>query len=185
MDKEFKPPKKLLVVVDMQNDFITGSLGSDAAQDIVSNVAEKIQAWDGDIILTLDTHGDDYEETLEGILLPVRHCIDGDFGHDVDINVVIALHQYESKGKRARYVKKYTFGSTALPEIIRNEGYDVIHIVGLCTDICVVSNALILKAHYPNAAISVDASCCAGTNKEAHDAALTTMESCHITVFGK
>lgn len=174
--------KKLLVVVDMQNDFITGSLGTAEAQKIVPNVVAKIKEWDGDIICTMDTHGPDYLETLEGKELPVEHCIAGTFGHDIDINVGVALRNREKDGADVQYLQKHTFGSTALPELIRFKDYDEIDLVGLCTDICVISNALILRANYPNTPIIVDEMCCAGTSPEAHDQACNTMISCQIFI---
>jgi nicotinamidase-related amidase len=172
--------KKLLIVVDMQNDFIDGSLGSKEAQAIVPNVVEKIKKWDGDIICTLDTHETNYLETREGKYLPVEHCIVGTDGHNINKEVFDAIVFYN--GSSANILKKYTFGSTALPEIIRGAGVNYVELVGLCTDICVVSNAMLLKAHYPEMDIVVDASCCAGVTPESHQAALTTMKMCQIDV---
>lgn len=175
--------KKLLIVVDMQNDFIDGSLGSKEAQAIVPNVVKKIKEWDGDIICTLDTHGANYLETREGKYLPVEHCIAGTNGHDINNEVFDSL--VFCNGSSANLLNKYTFGSTALPEIIRGSGVDYVELVGLCTDICVVSNAMLLKAHYPEMEIAVDASCCAGVTPESHQAALTTMKMCQINVIGE
>ena len=149
--------KKILVVVDMQKDFVDGALGTKEAVAIVDNVVAKIEAFDGDIIATYDTHFEDYMDTPEGKKLPVVHCVKDTEGWQLDAKVQEAL---DKKGFRA--VQKPTFGSTMLPEII-DEEYDDdeseedldIEIVGLCTDICVVSNALMLKAHYPEISIRV------------------------------
>ncbi len=169
--------KKLLVVVDMQNDFIDGSLGSQDAQMIVPNVVNKINSWDGDIAYTLDTHFDNYLETSEGKHLPIKHCIQETPGHELNYNVLSAI-------VKIPYVKRFEktrFGSVSLAQwsVI----YDYIEIVGLCTDICVVSNALLIKAYNSEAEIIVDSSCCAGVTKERHMAALKTMESCQITII--
>ena len=175
---------KLLVVVDMQNDFITGSLGTPEAKAIVPNVIQKIESWDGDIVATLDTHGENYLETMEGKFLPVPHCIFSTEGHCIESDVYAAL-QHKSGECRLKYIQKPTFGSTALPEIIRGKNYESIEIIGLCTDICVVANTLILKANYPETEIIVDASCCAGVTPETHKAALATMKMCHIKIVGE
>lgn len=174
--------KKLLVVVDMQNDFIDGTLGTPEAQLIVKNVAEKIKNWDGDIISTQDTHNENYLETREGRRLPVRHCICGTNGHKIAPETEAALKEHKH---HLMTLRKYTFGSTALPEIIRPYNYDYIELVGLCTDICVVSNAMILKASFPETDIAVDASCCAGVTPTTHRAALETMKMCQIEIIGK
>ncbi len=173
--------KKLLVVIDMQNDFVSGALGSEAATAILPKVEKKINEFDGDgIYVTLDTHGEDYLGTLEGKKLPVPHCIEGSVGHRLCEGVEKAL-----EGKKYGIVKKNTFGSLELANIIRAElcdGEAEIEICGLCTDICVVSNALILRAALPNAKITVDATCCAGVTEEKHKAAIETMQSCQIDV---
>lgn len=173
--------KKLLIVVDMQNDFIDGSLGTNEAKDIVPNVVDKIEKWDGDIICTKDTHFSDYLDKREGKHLPIEHCITGTRGHDINEEVLTAL----SHSKMYMVQNKLTFGSTDLPKLIYNRNYDYIELVGLCTDICVVSNALILKANYPEVDIAVDASCCAGVTKESHNAALLTMKMCQIDIVGE
>ena len=175
--------KKTLIVIDCQNDFIDGALGTKEAQAIVPNVIQKIADWDGDIICTLDTHTENYLDTKEGKILPVKHCIEGTSGHLINDDILAALvdHSFDAS---VNTLTKYTFGSTALPEIIRGSSVDYVEIVGLCTDICVVSNALILKANYPELDITVDASCCAGVTPESHKAALTTMKMCQINVIG-
>lgn len=172
--------KKLLIVVDMQNDFIDGALGTPEAVAIVPNVIEKIKNWDGDVIATQDTHYPNYMETREGKHLPVPHCIIDTEGHKINKDVFSALIH----AKHVATLNKLTFGSTALPEIIRGMDYDYIELIGLCTDICVVSNAMLLKANYPEVDIAVDATCCAGVTPDTHNAALTTMKMCQINVIG-
>lgn len=175
--------KNLLVVVDIQNDFVDGALGTKEAVAIIPRAVKKIKEWDGDIICTQDTHELNYLETREGKHLPVEHCIYGTAGHSINNDIFNAL--IGSVSDDAEFLNKYTFGSTALPEIIRHKGYDRIELIGLCTDICVVSNALILKANFPETDIVVDASCCAGVTPESHNAALTTMKMCQINVIGE
>lgn len=177
--------KKLLIVVDMQNDFIDGALGTPEAQAIVPNVVNKIKKWEGDVFCTRDTHLENYLSTREGKHLPVEHCIKDTDGHKLNSDVYAELCETRLKRTPFTVINKYTFGSTALPEIIRPIGYDYIELVGLCTDICVVSNAMILKAHFPEIDIAVDASCCAGVTLESHNAALTTMKMCQINVIGE
>ena len=172
--------KKILVVVDMQKDFVDGSLGTKEAQAIVPAAAKLIRDFDGDIFVTLDTHGEDYMQTAEGAKLPVKHCIKGTEGYELDKNIAAAL-----QGKKYKTVPKITFGSTDLPRLIKRAaaGCDFeIDLIGLCTDICVISNALILKARFPEAPVGVIASCCAGVTPELHEAALSVMKSCQIDV---
>ncbi|MBQ4104773.1 MAG: cysteine hydrolase [Clostridia bacterium] len=172
--------KNVLVVVDMQKDFVNGSLGTPEAQAIVNGVAEKIKGFSGHIFVTYDTHFEDYLTTPEGKKLPVEHCIKGTEGFELNNQVENAL-----KDKEYEKVEKLTFGSTKLPKLIKDRVGDEefsIELVGLCTDICVVSNALILKANFPDAPISVDASCCAGVTPESHNAALKVMQMCQIDV---
>lgn len=176
---------KILVVVDMQNDFITGSLGTPEAQAIVPNVKKKINdaVANGDyIIYTRDTHDEDYLETNEGKKLPVEHCIHKTYGWGIRNELMIPA-DYEN----VKIIDKPTFGSERLVDYINlrdlNSEYNEIELVGLCTDICVVSNALMLKAaFYEDMEISVDATCCAGVTPESHEAALKTMEMCQINV---
>ena len=174
----------ILVVVDMQNDFIDGSLGTKEAKDIVGNVVDKIKGFDGKIFATLDTHDDNYLETFEGKHLPVAHCIRMTNGWVLNKDVRDVL-----VGKDYKIIEKRTFGSTRLINEIRRildrkERLEI-EIVGLCTDICVVSNALLLKASFPDIEISVDVDCCAGTSPDAHKAALLTMKMCQIHVNKK
>ena len=170
---------KLLIVIDMQNDFIDGALGTKEAQSIVPKVVQKITEWDGDIICTLDSHRADYLNTREGRFLPVPHCIEGTDGYKLHNDIKRSLSQHASA---TNILKKRNFGSTALPELIRFYGVDYVELVGLCTDICVISNALLIKANYPELEIAVDSSCCAGVTPETHEAALTTMKMCQINV---
>ena len=173
--------KKVLVVVDMQKDFVDGSLGTKEAVQIVPNVAEKIRAFDGDIFVTYDTHFENYLETAEGRKLPVEHCIKGTDGWKLDKDVAAAL-----EGKVYTPVEKLTFGSVALPGMIEKAAGGeefCVELIGLCTDICVVSNALLIKAAFPEVPIAVDSACCAGVTPEKHEAALETMRSCQIDVY--
>ncbi|MBR2799409.1 MAG: cysteine hydrolase [Oscillospiraceae bacterium] len=172
--------KRFLVVVDMQKDFVDGSLGTKEAMAIVPAVKEKVQSFEGDIFVTYDTHFEDYLETAEGKNLPVTHCIYETPGWQL----TEALEELMEEIPHYK-VQKYTFGSTTLPHLMTEvaDGEDFsVELIGLCTDICVVSNALILKAHFPEAPISVDSTCCAGVTPELHEAALRTMKSCQIDV---
>lgn len=167
--------KRTLIVVDMQNDFIDGALGTKEAQGIVENVKAKIKEYQkrGDeIIFTRDTHGEDYLETSEGRGLPVVHCILGTHGWQIADGLEVP---------DCTYIDKPTFGWTNWNQLDLEE----VEIIGLCTDICVVSNALILKAAFPDVRLTVDASCCAGVTSETHKAALETMKMCQIQVIGE
>ncbi len=172
---------RVLIVVDMQKDFIDGSLGTKEAQAIVDNVAKKIEACraKGDVIIfTRDTHQENYLETSEGKKLPVEHCIEGTAGWEIDSR----LHVED-----AIVIDKPSFGWTHWLDTERenNLTFEEIEMIGLCTDICVVSNALVLKALYPGVEITVDASCCAGVTPETHNAAIATMKMCQINVIGE
>ena len=166
---------KYLIVVDMQVDFITGSLGSELATAIVPNVVEKVKNFDGKIISTRDTHYDNYMQTQEGQKLPVPHCIKDTDGWQVCNELLPYVETVTDK---------VTFGSVELPQIIRNYGEPIeeIELCGLCTDICVISNAMILKAAFPEVKISVDASCCAGVSVESHNTALNAMKAVQIEI---
>ncbi len=170
---------KYLIVVDMQNDFIDGALGSEMAREIVPRVAKKIEDCRGRVIFTCDTHGDDYLQTQEGRRLPVAHCIKGTPGHDV----CPELRHYAANA--AAIVDKPTFGCTELPRVIEHLGGDVeeIELCGLCTDICVISNAMLLKAAYPEARLVVDHTCCAGVSRESHETALAAMRTVQIDII--
>lgn len=178
--------KKVLVVVDMQNDFIDGTLGTKEAKKIVPNVAEKIRNFDGDVYGTMDTHGEDYLDTLEGKNLPVEHCVYEEHGWSLNNDIADAL--INTKGNVHKFCKKSTFGSTQLAHILAKEylGEEVsIEFIGLCTDICVISNVMIMKAVLPEARFIVDASCCAGVTPESHQNALKAMEACQIEIVNK
>ncbi len=165
--------KKTLIVIDMQNDFIDGSLGTKEAQAIVENVKKKIGEYASrgdDIIFTRDTHGEDYLDTPEGKKLPVKHCVKDTHGWHIADGLYV---------EGAKVIDKPTFGYTGWDSM----NFDEIEIVGLCTDICVVSNALILKAFFPEAEISVDTTCCAGVTPQSHKAALETMRMCQIDII--
>lgn len=173
--------KEILIVVDIQNDFVDGALGTPEAVAIIDNAVEKIKNFDGEIFVTYDTHYDNYMDTLEGKKLPVPHCIKGTDGWQLNAKIAEAL-----KGKNYKSVEKITFGSVKLPKLIKEIIGDKttrITLIGLCTDICVVSNALLLKANFPNSEIFVDAACCAGVTPDTHNAALTTMSCCQINVI--
>ena len=171
--------RKILIVIDMQNDFIDAALGTKEAVGIVEAVKEKIRSYPAaDVIATMDTHGDNYMDTQEGKYLPVPHCIKGTDGWRIRPDIAELL-------TGAAIYEKPTFGSTALAadlkEISEKEEIEL-ELIGLCTDICVVSNALLLKATMPEVRISVDPACCAGVTPEKHLAALETMRSCQIQV---
>ena len=172
--------RKILVVVDMQNDFIDAALGTKEAAAIVEAVKEKIRSYQAcNVIATMDTHTEQYMETQEGQNLPVVHCVRGTDGWQIRPDIRALLDG-------AKKYEKPTFGSTALAEDLKalSEKEEIeLELVGLCTDICVVSNALLLKAFMPEVKISVDASCCAGVTPEKHAAALETMRSCQIHVL--
>lgn len=169
--------KKLLVVVDMQEDFITGSLGTKEAEAIVPAVCRRLEAFDGDVVYTRDTHRENYLETAEGKKLPVVHCVAGTPGWEIHPAVFRA-----GEGKTAAVIDKPTFGSQALCDFAAQGGYDAIELVGLCTDICVISNALCLKARLWETPIAVCASCCAGVTPESHENALSAMAVCQIDI---
>lgn len=169
---------KYLIVIDMQNDFIDGSLGTKEAMGIVPKVVEKIKTFEGNVIFTQDTHQKQYLSTQEGRKLPVEHCIQGTHGWEIYNQLKPFLLE---KG-----FCKNTFGSKELAEFLaeqsEKEKIDEIWLVGLCTDICIISNALLLKAFLPETTIKVDASCCAGVTVESHNRALEAMKVCQIEV---
>ena len=171
--------KDLLVVIDMQNDFINGSLGTKEAQAIVQNAVKKIKDFEGEVVYTQDTHYNSYLQSQEGKYLPVQHCIKDTDGWELTLPIKQAV--------RGRIFEKNTFGSLALAETVRTmhekQPLRSVTLIGLCTDICVVSNALLLKTFLPELPIYVDALCCAGTTPENHKAALQVMRMCQITVL--
>ena len=170
---------KALIVVDMQNDFVTGSLGTDEAQEMLPRLVAKLEGiYDKrsvDIIFTQDTHKEDYLNTQEGKFLPVEHCIKNTEGWEI----VPELQKFIPISRIV--VEKKAFGSTRLPSLLKP--YEEVEFVGVCTDICVVSNALLLKAFYPEQLVSVDAACCAGTSAENHQKALEVMKICQCKIY--
>ena len=172
--------KHFLIVVDMQKDFVDGALGTPEAVAIVPAVCDRIRSFEGEIIVTYDTHTESYMETSEGKHLPVPHCIKGSDGWHLDKRVQSAL-----EGKSYKVIEKPTFGSVELSTLVgqATAGEDfTVELIGLCTDICVVSNALIIKATFPDANVKVDSNCCAGVTVETHEAALKTMAMCQIEI---
>ena len=166
---------KVLIVVDMQNDFIDGSLGSVEAKNIVPNVINKIKEYENELIyFTKDTHFEDYLDTPEGKKLPVKHCIKGTTGWNIPNEIL---------GNNKNIIEKYTFGSVELFEKLKEfNNIESIELIGLCTDICVVSNVLLTKAYFPNIQIIVDSKCCAGVTPQSHQKALDTMQMCQIDI---
>lgn len=170
---------KILLVIDMQNDFINGSLGTAEACDIVENVVEKIKSYENNnsiIYYTKDTHYEDYLNTKEGLKLPVKHCIKNTLGWEIPKNVL---------RNNKNIIEKNTFGSRILFEQLKKYESDIesIELIGLCTDICVISNALLAKAYFPNIDIIVDEKCCAGVTVDSHNKAIETMKMCQIEII--
>ena len=169
---------KYLIVVDMQNDFIDGALGTAEAVSIVPYVKSVIENFDGKVLFTRDTHFENYMETQEGKNLPVPHCIKGTDGWQIRADLD-ALRKTEA-------IDKVTFGSKDLVEILKNEAdIESITFVGICTDICVISNVMIVKAFYPEIPLIVDAKACAGVTPESHTNALNAMKMCQVTVINE
>lgn len=171
---------KVLLVIDMQNDFIDGALGTKEAQAILPKVIEKIKNFDGSVLATRDTHEENYLETQEGKNLPVPHCIKGSEGWQIRKEIAELLKEEP--------IDKPTFGSRVLGERLaayqeEHGNLESVELVGLCTDICVISNAMLIKAFLPELPIIVDASCCAGVSPESHKRALETMQVCQIKVI--
>ena len=168
-----------LIVVDMQKDFVDGSLGTAEAQQIVPAVRAKIEAHEGPVIFTRDTHGPDYLNTQEGRFLPVEHCLRGTEGWEI-IRELRDLAAWPG----TQVIDKPSFGSTVLAALLteKRESIESVELIGLCTDICVVSNALMIKAALPEVPLSVDSACCAGVTPAKHEAALETMRSCQIVI---
>lgn len=171
--------KKLLIVVDYQNDFINGALGFSGAKKLAPIISEKIKEYhiSGDVIFTLDTHGEDYLSTSEGKNLPIPHCIRGKSGHELYPELKTLRSEHD------RIFEKPTFGSAELFDFLRTSDYDVIELCGLVTDICVVSNAILAKTACPEAAVIVDSNAVDSFDKQKHEAALTVMESVQIRVL--
>lgn len=177
--------RKILVVVDMQNDFIHGPLGSEEARKAAVNAKEKLEKYGTEyerVIFTHDTHFEDYFDTLEGKRLPVKHCSYGTEGWMLCREVAWNLID----NSKSSYICKTIFGCERLVRLLNEtvlDSSDEIELIGVCTDICVVSNALMIRSAFPNNVIKVDASCCAGTSVEAHEAALKVMQSCMIDII--
>lgn len=177
--------KKVLIVIDMQNDFVTGSLGTPEAQAIIPKVRAKIEEFmetNDTVFYTQDTHYDDYFETLEGKYLPIKHCIKDTTGWDF-------IPEISEFANGVRILRKESFGlgvwRTNLRILLGHYDDYQFELIGLCTDICVISNALILRAQFPNSEIIVHADCCAGTTPEKHKVALEVMMNCQIIVEGE
>ncbi len=174
---------KCLIVVDMQNDFLNGSLPAYNGDQIIDNVCNKINEYfinNNKVIFTLDTHDDKYLETSEGSKLPIKHCIKGTSGWEIHPQICEVL---KSKNINEDYlfIEKNTFASLELINEIKD--YDDITLIGVCTEICVVSNALLIKANYPNIKITVDKNACRGVSDKGHNDALNVMSSCHIEII--
>ncbi len=169
---------KLLLVIDMQNDFIDGALGTKEAVSIVPYVKEVIQNFDGKVLFTRDTHFENYMDTQEGHNLPVPHCIKGTEGWEICPELKVLCTEEP--------IDKITFGSMELPNVVKKiPDLESITLIGLCTDICVISNAMIMKAFYPELPIIVDAKACAGVTPESHQNALNAMKMCQIHVVNE
>lgn len=171
--------RKILLVVDMQNDFIDGALGTPEAVAIVPNVRKKIEEFDGTVLFTRDTHESNYLETQEGKNLPVPHCIRGTKGWEIREELDIL--------RKTEPIDKVTFGSSELGPLLQKldseEKIESITVIGLCTDICVISNVMISKAYLPEVPVFVDANCCAGVSTKTHENALEAMEVCQVKVI--
>ncbi len=169
--------RKVLVVVDMQKDFIDGALGTKEAVAIVDNVAQAVRAFDGEVIFTRDTHHDDYLETQEGKNLPEPHCIEGTDGWQLDRKLEVL------RTGAMKIFDKPTFGSVALAEYLKaDKEIESVTLIGLCTDICVISNALLIKANMPEVPVQVIEKCCAGVTPQSHANALEAMKMCQIQI---
>ena len=176
--------KKLLVLVDFQNDFIDGVLGTPEAMAIVPNVIKKVKEWDGDIWFTADTHDTNYMNTNEGKHLPVPHCIKDTEGWELqkDVAEILRNKMSQEQFQKNTFLKKPVV-SNEMCQAFKLHLYDYVEFIGFCTDICVASNAIMLKAFLPEIQIAVDPSCCAGVTPSSHEAALTTMASCQIDIL--
>ena len=174
--------RDILVVVDMQRDFIDGALGTAEAEAIVPAVAEKIRSFSGPVLFTRDTHPENYSQTQEGRRLPVPHCIRGSAGWEL-------CPELKALAQGAEVLNKPSFGSVRLGERLleldREEPIGGVTLIGLCTDICVISNALLVKAFLPEVPVTVDAACCAGVTPESHRNALAAMKMCQIDVVNE
>ncbi len=174
---------KLLVIVDMQNDFITGSLANTEGQKIVDKIVDYAGNFEGNIVATQDTHTEEYLKTQEGQHLPVEHCISGTEGWEIVPKIEKMLQDRSANSLYSvTRLNKPTFGSTGLGELVKDGGYTEVELCGVCTDICVISNALLIKAFVPEVKITVLKELCAGVTPESHETALKAMQSCQINI---
>lgn len=172
--------KRVLAVIDMQNDFIDGALGTKEAEAVVGKVAAQIRDFDGEVVYTRDTHFENYLSTQEGVKLPVKHCIDKTEGWQIREE----LRKLQSAD--TRIFDKTTFGSVELAQYLKEmEDLQSVTLVGLCTDICVISNALVIKAFLPEVTVQVNADCCAGVTPKSHRNALEAMKMCQVEIVGE
>lgn len=178
--------KKLLLVIDMQNDFITGVLGNDKCREVVKPVIKRIQdaiAEGFKILCTKDTHESNYLKTGEGKRLPVEHCIRNTEGWEIIDEIKNLKALYQDSFLDIDPFCKFSFGSTELSKELEKYDFNQIEIIGVCTDICVISNAIVLRSDYPEIDIFVNSSCCAGVSVESHNIALAAMKACHISII--
>lgn len=172
--------KNVLAVIDMQNDFIDGALGTKEAEAIVEKVAAQIRDFEGEVVYTRDTHFEDYLRTQEGAKLPVEHCIKETEGWQIREEV------RQAGVGEAKIFDKLTFGSVELAEYLKNmTDLESVTVIGLCTDICVISNALVIKAFLPEVTVRVNADCCAGVTPQSHRNALEAMKMCQVEIIGE
>lgn len=172
---------RTLIVIDMQNDFVTGSLGTKEAKGIIKNVETKIKEYllrKDNVIFTRDTHNKKYLKTLEGVKLPIQHCIEGTDGWEI-------IDELKPYAEYCKIIDKNSFGYNDWSNEVKVRNANEIELVGVCTDICVISNALTLKSFNTEAEIIVDASCCAGSTPESHRNALEAMKQCHINIINE
>ncbi|MGI6004308.1 MAG: cysteine hydrolase family protein [Christensenellales bacterium] len=178
--------KDVLIVVDMQRDFVDGALGTEEARRIVPALARRIRGFDGRVILTMDTHDEDYPDTQEGKNLPVPHCVKGSDGWRLDPDIRRAVN---ARQESVTIFEKPAFASTELAlylkEMNRTEGVASVELAGLCTDVCVISNAILVKAFLPEVPVKVNAVLCAGVTPQRHLAALEAMAACQVMIEGR
>lgn len=178
--------ENILIVVDMQNDFVDGVLGTPEAAAVLPAVAERIRNHRGRIIFTRDTHTEDYMSTREGKYLPVPHCIKDTTGWEIHADVWSAIPQDRRESAEVSVIDKPTFGSTelaiTLESLHTHSPISTVTLIGVCTDICVISNAMLIKATLPEVDVVVDAACCAGVTPESHENALAAMTACQIII---
>ena len=177
--RRIKMAKNVLAVIDMQNDFIDGALGTKEAEEIVGKVAAQIKDFEGEVVYTRDTHFEDYLNTQEGAKLPVKHCIKDTDGWQIREEL------RKRQGDDTRIFDKPTFGSVELAQYLKEmKDLQSVMLIGLCTDICVISNAMVIKAFLPEVAVQVNADCCAGVTPQSHRNALDAMKMCQVEIVG-